>query len=219
MLFLAQLGNIQNMIDVPDPTPLPEPGPLQRHLLESPWLIVAALLGVAVVTLFWRHGRGETRRGVLHAGIAAAVALVVWMVATLVVTARENLRETTRGLIGAVAAADIGAVRSRLTDDCVYIGYPAPEGGMRIDPLLTAVSTYFGTASQFAVADWKMVRFQAVAEGGSARVQVKVWVRSAAGIPNNSWWRLDYQKEPDGRWRASGIMPLEIQDFNVRGLR
>jgi hypothetical protein len=29
-------------------------------------------------------------------------------------------------------------------------------------------------------------------------------------VPNASWWRVEWRRSPDGRWRVTEIQPLEI---------
>jgi hypothetical protein len=210
-----QLGNLQQVLDVPEPPALPAPPAWEVHLLEAP-LLPALLLGlVGVVALAWLWSRGDRRRAGMIGGGVLALAGAWWSLGTLVETPRERVEAAARALVLAVAKNDQASLGLGLDPSCVLYAYFAP-GGIGKDAILQRVEAMLGSTGQFRVTGLTIEQVQrSVSEGTggrTAQVQIKVRVStSASDFPNRSWWRLDYALSKDGVWRATGIMPLSIQ--------
>lgn len=220
LTLARQMGNLSQAIeqhfDVPDPAlRLPEPPALERYLFEQPLLPVALLAFIGLVLLFWLRSRDQTQRGVVVGGGLVLLAGAWFAMATLVRTPREQLGDATRELVGAVATNDQAMLAQRLDDTVKLIFFEAPTGMAKPD-ILRRVDELFRSGSTYALSDWRILAVQRHAQddGRSGQVQVKVWVRAASfNFPNNSWWRLDFRKDDQGQWRATGIMPLAIQNM------
>ncbi|MFO0832384.1 MAG: hypothetical protein U0637_11175 [Phycisphaerales bacterium] len=208
-----------SVLDVPTPPSLPGPPAWVHYTVESPWLLVVLLLlGAAVAVSVFQH-RGMAGRG-LKVGVPLVVlAAALGVAAHFVVTDREAIAASTRRLVGAVATADSAALEEELGEPCTLYYFQAPDGLGRAG-ILTAVTAAFSQGSAYAVSDWKLEALQTRATGErTGQAQVKVFVVPAQwNLPHHSWWRIDYVKDGDGRWRAGAVAPLAIQGVeNARG--
>lgn len=209
-------------LDVPTPPPLDSPPALVHYTLESPWALGGLLvLGAAVA--FSIASKRENRRPFVLAGcqfLTVAVALVV--VASVITTPREAIIRATRALVGAVATADAAALDTALDEQCTLYYFQAPEGLGRAG-IMTAVAASFSPGAAYRVGDWDLEAVQARATSTTTgQAQVKVFVRPEQwNFPHRSWWRIDLRKDTTVSppvWRATAIMPLEIQGVeNARG--
>lgn len=194
----------------PDPPPLPTAPLLEFLTLESPWSLVLAALIAAIVA--WRvlSARHPRRARTACAGfVLFGVGVVI--LSRVVETPRERLARATRTLVAAVAEADLEGVRSAMTPDAALYWWLNPDG-LPLDGVLARVERDFSERGAYRVKEHAILELQSFIEGeGRGRVQVKVRVTSQAeGVPLISWWRLDYVRGDDGRWRVRGLQPLVI---------
>lgn len=209
-------------LDVPTPPPLDSPSALVHYTLESPWAL-GALLVLAAAVAFSIASKRENRRPFVLAGcqfLTLAVALVI--AASVITTPREAIIHATRTLVGAVATADAAALDTALDEQCTLYYFQAPDGLGRAG-IMTAVAASFSPGAAYRVGDWHLEAVQARATSPTTgQAQVKVFVRPEQwNFPHRSWWRIDFRKDMDASppvWRATAIMPLEIQGVeNARG--
>jgi len=211
-----QLGNLNQVLDIPSPPPLPQPPALERYLFEQPWMPLAALILVGLVCFFALNHRGQARKGGVVAGVCLVFAGGLVALATLVETPRERARAATDMLIGAVATGDGDTLRRELTPDARVFHARAPAAGVSRDDIADFVSRYFAPTGMYRVSDRKIEQFQAAAlEGGRVQVLVKVRVTSpAAQLPVRAWLRLDFMTDETKSLRCTGIEAVHIQWVN-----
>jgi hypothetical protein len=194
---------------------LPAAPLLERFLFEQPWLPMAILGVLAVVAVIAFAGRNQRRRGLIVAGTLVAAAAGVYLVSTLVTTERERLLERTRVAIGAVAAVDVAMLREVLSDNVFLrsdgdIARVQPSIDGR-DAIIDQVERQLG--NRFRITSWDVHDRQATLDGpNTARTLVRVGVDGDNfSRTHYSWWRLHWERGPDGVWRCFELEPLWIQ--------
>ncbi len=198
------------------PTKLPGPPVLEHLLLESPFLLTAALvvLGVAAAVALVRRARIRDAVVVLASCIAAGAG--VQILAWKTVTNREVISGRSVELVEAVATLDYAGIERLLAPDArLFADIPIPElpipaAGLDVDDILSRVRTTVG--GMYRVREHRVVEIDAAMIGdrlGRTQLRVRV-VPEATGFPQGSWWRLDWREEPDGSWRVIRIAPLSI---------
>lgn len=203
---MLQAGNIERL----PPAPL-----LERFLFEQPLLPIAVLVLLALIAAIAFAGRSQRRRGLIVAGVLIALAAGVYLVSMLVTTDRETLLARTEVAIGSVALLDGGTMREVLTED-VYLRTAGAIA--RLQPSVEGRSEIIDLAERrlrgsYHVTDWKILDRQATIDGPNlGRTLVRVGV-DADGISRThySWWRLHWERGPDGVWRCFELEPLWIQ--------
>ena len=203
----ARQGGL-SMIEPPAPPPLP-PAPIwERLLLENPWpLAIILAAGAIVAFVSMRHRAPPRHTAAAVAGLALA-AVGVLVLASLVETAREQMRHQTFELISAAARASVTDTGTLLAPDATL--FP-PGGGAALDrdDILTRVERDLGGA--WRLREWAVLECEASVSGDTGRTQVKVRATpEAAGFPNISWWRLGWRRDPPGPWRVISIEPVSV---------
>lgn len=216
LTLAQQLGNLNQVLDIPSPPPLPQPPALERYLFEQPWMPLAAIILVGLVCFFALNHRGQARKGGIFAGVCLMLAGGLVALATLVETPRERARTATDVLIGAVATGAGDTLRRELTPDARVFHARAPAAGVSRDEIADFVSRHFAPTGMYRVSESKIEQFQAAAlEGGRVQVQVKVRVTSpAAQLPVRAWLRLDFTTDDTKSLRCTGIEAVHIQWLN-----
>ncbi len=206
---------LAGILDIPSPSPLPEPPAWQVNLLEQPWYFAGTLLGIAIVLVLLFARRDELRKGLARGGPLALASGMIVLIASLVHTPREQMRKAATNLVASVTNVDIPALRAALTPDARLDYF----GGIDVNAILTQVETSMTPGQRWAIKDYSIEQFQAQATSkNSGIVQIKIRVISeAVGFPHRSWWKITMQRAPDGTWQASRLEPLAIQfENNVR---
>jgi hypothetical protein len=192
-------------------------GPIvERLLFEQPWPLIAGLLFLAVVAFVVLNRRGLVRAGLIVLALGVALGAGVLLLARAVQTPREAMTEATIALVHAAAATDSAALERLLAPDARLFsrfaqpGAAAPEGGLDRPAIIAAARRVL--REQWPLKEHSVDEVQAETAGpGSGRTQVRVRVVVEQWqIPYSSWWRVDWQKGPDGAWRAVLIEPLEL---------
>lgn len=198
---------------------LPLPPPIERYLLESPWIVIGALVMAGIIALFIFNQRSKARLGLLALLIAFVLAAAVFVTSTLVTTERERLDARTRELITLTAKAELGALRPILSENVqVRLGGVPFRSGR--DAILSDVDRLL--AKQYPISSIDISEVQCTIDGPNvARSQVHVRAKSSAAMydaPAGSWWLIDWRRDLDpsgqgtGEWRAGGINMLQL-DF------
>lgn len=216
LTLAQQMGNLNQVLDIPSPPPLPEPPVLERYLFEQPWMPLGVLVLVGLVSFFSMQHRGQAKRGGVIAGICLLLAGGLAAVATLVETSRERARLATDVLVAAVAEGDGATLRRELTPDARVFHARAPAVGVSRDEIADFVSRNFSSTGMYRVSDRKIEQFQA-AELADGRVQVQVKVRvtsPAANLPVRAWLKMDFVRDDTKALRCSGIEAIHIQWLN-----
>ncbi len=198
-------------LDAAAPPALPVPALWERYLYEQPMLLSVLVVGIGVIVGLGLQMRGKRNAavGVLVGAVAAAGA--VFGTASAVTTAREELMEHARRLIGATALGEASSVEAMLTSDAVLY-LPHFSGPERVDQIVTRVRSDLARGGAYEVREHRIREIQATADAPQrGRVQVKVIVTlQSTGYPIPSWWRLDLERARAGEWRTSGISLLSI---------
>ncbi len=206
---------MNDFIQAPDIPPLPAAPLLERFLFEQPWLPMAILGVLAIIAIMAFAGRNQRRRGFVVAGVLAACAAGVYVVSMLVTTERETLIERTKVAIGAVADVDVATLREVLLEDAYFRSegdivrvVPSIDGRAEI---IDQVERYL--QNRYRVTSWDIHDRQATIDGpNTGRTLVRVGVDSDSfSRTHYSWWRLHWERGPDGLWRCFELEPLWIQ--------
>lgn len=206
---------MNDLIQAPSIQPLPSPPLIERFLFEQPLMPVMVLAVIAIVAAVAFARLGRRRRGLLVAGVLAAIAGGVYVTASLVTTQRERLLEQTEALIGAAATLDIATLQGLLSEDARLatsgdIARVLPSIDGRADIIDQAERSLRGQAR---ISDWQIRDRQATIDGPNVgRTLVRVGVDGDAfSRTHYSWWRLDWEMGPDGQWRCYVVDPRWIQ--------
>jgi hypothetical protein len=187
-----------------------------RLVLESPIPTALVLIAAAIIGFLLLNQRGRARAGSLLAaalGLAAALALIA---GSTIVTERERLTQASAALVDAVARPDIAAVDRLLADDVrmfsrLSVGeVSTPPAGLEKQAILDLVRRLIG--GPWAVKEHSILESQAALDAenlGRTQIRVRV-VTESFGVPNASWWRLDWRRGADGGWRVIQIEPLDM---------
>ena len=215
-------GHPLTLAQAPRPAPLADPPPLPpapifaRLILESPIPTALVLIVAAIVGFLILNQRGRFRAGSLLAAALGLAAAIVLVLGSTVVTERERLTHTSEQLVDAVATANIAAVDRLLSDDVrmfsrLGVGeVSTPPEGLGKQAILDLISRLIGGA--WAIKEHSVLESQATLDAptlGRTQIRVRV-VTENYGVPNASWWRLDWRKAPDGAWRIIQIEPLDM---------
>ena len=196
------LAQIPTPITVP---PLPPGSAFDRYILEDTWALATILALAALVAVFVNLKRQRPARalaiGLPLAALCAAVLVAGW----LVETPREAVTRRTQDMVFAVAQHDTPRLTALLSPTAELVSSPrgAAQGRDEILAIADAYSQVRGDVENHAV-----LEVQASQDGPrSARSQVlvRVW---AMGAPVFSWWKLDFQRVPDGSWLCTRIEEL-----------
>lgn len=193
---------------------LPQAGWLEHWVFESPWIPAAALLVIALATLFALRHTDHTRRAgwpIAIVGTLLAIGLVV--AGQLVVTDHERLSDRADRLIQAAASADGSELNQLLDESIRFDGNNMLPTGLRVGK-----DTIIALANKHAKPIIKSAQVKEVRAGlyspRVAQTQIKVHI-SSDFAPPNSWWLVDWTRpSPDSdQWTATHIEPIWIQGF------
>lgn len=187
--------------------PLPSPPPIAHFLLENPIPGVVLLILIAIVAFLVLNARGKVKPALLLAALLVTLAGVLFAVASVVQTDRETISARTRELVAVVAAVNRPGMEEILADGLVTRATRVPRDATK-DQVIAIVESELGV--KYQASSHEFLDLQAAMYGPRVgRTQARVRVSSDyGGIP--SWWRIDWQLDDDGRWRASRIEALWI---------
>ncbi len=184
-------------------------------LLEDPVFVIAGLVAAAVISGFLLNRAGRARAAVAIGAALLALAGGAYLLAAGVRTDRETVADATVELVEAVAHVDESALR-RLLADGVRLraragipGVPVPELGLERDRIIDAVRA--------VMADYPITEHDphelSVAMTGpdAARSQLRVRVVAEGwNFAHNSYWRLDWRRDPQRGWQATFVTPWSM---------
>ncbi|MGV6815518.1 MAG: hypothetical protein ACWA5W_11015 [Phycisphaerales bacterium] len=191
---------------------LPETGLIDHWVYESPWIPAAAVLIIALATLFaLRHTDRARRVGwpIAIVGMLLASGLVV--AGQLVVTDTEHLRHRADRLIQAAASADGSELNLLLDESVRFDGNNKLPTGSRVGK-----DTIIALSNKHAKPIIESAQVKEVHAGlyspRVAQTQIKVHI-SSDFAPPNSWWLVDWTRPtPDStQWTVTHIEPIWIQ--------
>ncbi len=183
-------------------------------LLENPWILAGLLAVSAAAAFIMLNNRRRARAGAMVGAILTLLAVGVLATATLVTTDRERVRALSRELIDAVARADPAPVDAILSQ----IATLAAEGALRDDldreQILDIVADASRNGGEYDAGGTRVGavehRIREIRVGIQtdviARSQVNVVVTpSLTNVPTGTWWEIDWDRHPDGAWKARRI--------------
>lgn len=195
----------------PSFAPLPEPPMIERLVFEQPWPIVIAAALVGIVGFVALNRASKLRAGVvvLIAGLVLAAGSAI--TARLVKTTREHLMDRSDQLVAAAVAGDLHGLDELLGDHARLTMRFLGERD-KIQIIVAARGRLREVVSDARVVDAKV----SIDASNAARTHIRI--RTEGSAPPNSWWRVDWQLEPEsvdacnphGQWRVIRIKPLWI---------
>ena len=210
MVTISTLGQSGGGLFGTPPPPLPDPPAWERWLLEAPLSPAAALLLAAFLAFYLMKQSGKRRQGAVTATALAIAAVAVFIVGSAVTTPREAVTARTHALVDAVARADSAAAADLLAADLAVrpVAHVPP---MNRDAVLAFIDTQM--KGQYKVENYRVMQVQAATGGPNlARTQTHVRITPESyGAPVFTWWRLDWRKDEDSRWRVIAIEAVEVR--------
>lgn len=203
---------MQNALQLPDaPPPLSEPLGLSVLLFEQPWIFIALVLVSGLIASWWFKRSGNAPRGLLFLAGSAALACVLFMVATMVLTDRERIALGMRELLRTTAAVDTKSL-TKLLDPQAKMHYFKSPAGLDRDGIIGAVKSDLG--QMYRIKDWGIQELQiAPVNQDTMATQMRVRVTPEAwNFPHVSWWSVEWKKTGE-EWRVINIRPLAIQFY------
>ncbi|MFG0300188.1 MAG: hypothetical protein ACF8K1_11370 [Phycisphaerales bacterium JB047] len=199
-----------NILEPSSLPPLPEPGPFEHWVLEQPILPAAVLLLVALTTLFaLRHSKHFKRIGIPAALLAILCGIGIYLLGSLTITDREQLRQSSRNLVQSVAESDRTTLRAMLDDDAQLSSvFASAQGADRIVTLATTRNT--GVVRSADVGEVNAGIF------GPQVATTQIRVRTQGDMfPTLSWWRVDWTRpsETSDDWVVTHIEPIWVQGY------
>lgn len=176
---------------------------LEEMLLENPWPVVIGLVAVSAVlrTISKRQGQPRLTRA---SWIALVLGLGVYAAATLVNTDRETLIERTELLVAATSPADEAALKGLIADRAVLMG----PGGDVWDDLSAAFVVR--ELREHQVQDNAVRAVDASTTRPGLGVSTMDVSSRLGGYPMRSQWEVQWQKDPQGRWRITAMKWLSF---------
>lgn len=185
-------------------------------LLESPWVLVVVLVVLGLGWWYIQQQRGKGKPALIGLVIALALAGGVYVLSEQVQTPREALRQKTVELVDAIADPDPQTIE-RLLQPGAWASalrrHEREEILRYVEQAAGASGTYRAPANFEVV--WRRIRdVRAEASGGSiGKSQINVVVQANQGVPTATWWEIDWDRQPDGSWRARTVTLLWIAGF------
>jgi len=184
-------------------TVLAESSSLAELLLENPWPVVVAMLAVSAV-LRTVGKRQDQPKAVSASWLALLVGLGVYVTATLVDTDREQLIDRTQAFVAATSPADEAALTALLADRAVLMG----PGGDVWDDLTGAFIAEELREHNVQDNTMRAVNASAIRRGvGLSTLGVS---SRLGGYPMRTQWEIQWQKDPQSRWRITGMKWLSF---------
>ncbi len=213
---------------IPQLRDIDSPGLISLLLFENPW-ILAGLLAIGAISLFVVfNNRRKLRLGAAFAGVFALGAITVMLLAMLVTTDREQVKNLSRELIAAVADADAQPVEQILSPFATLVAEGALRSELSRDEILDRIrdassngGAYDGQGTRVAADEYRIREIRVgIQSSTAARSQVNVVITpSITSFPTGTWWELDWDKLPDGSWKARRIELVWVAGMRSIGPR
>lgn len=200
------------LLEVPDPPPLPKGSLIDHYVFESPAAAIAlVLLAGLVIWVKFRH-TDRSKRGTAAVVLGVATATALGVLASVVTTNAERLRETTARLVADAIQGQSDAVGGVLHEECV-LTEPFSRDEMDRERILRGVRERLPT---LGIAEHAILQARTHTPNDRfGKVQIKIRVNvKGAGI-HFSWWELEYECDASGNWRVIRIKPLSMSGRDV----
>ena len=186
---------------------------LQRLFLEEPGTLIAvcAIAGLVLLVL----GNQRAQRKLLRAGLIVILAgLVLWGLATLVVTSRERLQKRTQALLDATAPLDTAALRDILDSGAVLTVRRVPYLQIPRDEI---ISNLEDRLRQYRVESHSIDLLDARTDGDAGQTYLRVGTQVESefyGGPVHTTWDIRWRRDgsSDGQWRIISMEFVELQN-------
>ena len=195
---------------MPDP---PTVNIFTRYILENPWPIGLALLGVAA-GLLWLGLREGLANRIKLGGIFALVSAGVIATGQIVTTPAEHGRSVTRQFVDAAAEQRLNEAEALLAPDAMLgLGSPTNPGFDR-NTLTSAMQQLRG---RYAI-DWHQITTlnAYTREDDLAEIHMTILVQSPGTRPIRSRWVIHINRQPDDDWLINRITCISINDREPR---
>ncbi len=203
-----------------EPPPLPRPPFFEHLLLEEPLPLVILLAAAGLIILWRARSALQRRRPLLLTGSALlTAAAAIAITGSCIQTGREQIRSGVLRLVQAAATADSATLDALMAPDCRLFtryqipGYSGAAAGMDKATILEQVAqTHRVTPITQADPREPQCHLRGPSLGSTQLLVHTVIENQRAGykFPIDSWWRVDWSKDPAGQWRASQIELLSL---------
>lgn len=216
LMYTTLAQGVLDALSIADPQPLKASPVWDTYIFEQPWPLAGVLLVVAVA--YFLKGKGRIRT--IGAPVALALAIAVVAAGSLVTTAGEHIKASTRALVAAVAIGNLTVLDAELEDSAKLYSF-LHNDGITKTAILDEVTQRFRAGAPYAIKEHSIIDLAAARDGtnvGRALVKVRV-IPEAAGFPFFSWWLLDYRRDDKGRWRVVRMEPqsmTSVKDARAR---
>jgi hypothetical protein len=185
---------------------------VDRYLFENPWPLIGAIIFAAAIALAFLSRKGKSTPSPAGVVIALACCLGVWLVARNVTTDRERVRALTLQLVDVTARSDEAALAPMLADDFTLylrVGNVSHDTSMDRAATLQQIHRTLGTI--YKPKDWRVTTNEVATNDTQATSNLSVTVTTEMyPMPHRSSWRVDWRREPGGRWRVFAIELLDM---------
>lgn len=190
---------------------------VERLLFENPWPLIGGVILAGAIAIAVFNRRGATRPAVAVIASTVVFAAGVWLLARMVTTDRERIRDQTLALVDAVAKVDEPVLASLLADDLslyLKVGSAATENSL--DRAATIDRARRTLGGPYRLKEWHVSDQDIVVSLPNATSTLNVVViPEAAGLPVHSAWRVDWRRMPDGSWRAFAIELISMSGYGI----
>lgn len=184
MLVLAQVfETVEN---------LPGSPVFDRLVLESPWLgsAVVVVVGIVVMAMFRRVGRGSAALAVLGVTVFAGAGVLI--AGMTVETRRERIRSATMAVVSAVTSGDEAGVRRWVADELEVVDGERTRS-MSVESIVASSRALSTTVESYSL------RLRGIEARGDRHAIQRIGVSASAGTgPLPSTWDLGWVELPDG---------------------
>lgn len=199
---------ILNAAKLPDP---PSSGLITRYVLENPLPASIGLLLIAIV-VGWIGLRDGRRSTLGVAGVAALLAVVIYMIGSMVTTAAEHGKQVTKQLVERVIANDLTGAMQLFSDDASVSLASPTNPGMGIDYIrsgLSNVPLHRIQSNRIRMLDgYNESNDVAIVDLGCLTEHDMGWTPST--------WRLRLERGDDDQWRISKLTCVSIANQTPR---
>lgn len=193
---------------IPSIDQLPQPPVWQSLLFEQPLGLVGVLFIAALCVFIVLNRREQAKLGAVVGGGLAAMAVAVFVIASVVTTDLEQVRDGTVALINSAATGDSAGASDHLAPDAKLNLSGMATFQVSREGLLAAVDAM---EQDVGVRDHGILEKTASIDGPNAarsRVVVRVTIEGAG--PTFSSWEMAWRRESDGVWRVTRLECLSV---------
>ena len=184
--------------------PLVDPPVIPYYLLEEPFGLVAVLGGCGLICLvvgYWWHAPRLRVGG----GVCLALAGVIYGLAWLVVTDREDLIAQTQRAVDLTAPLEAQAVREMLTPGATLEG-PSGEVWLELNTILDELTRLH---DQQWIKEQQVVAIEAQvdsSEAGLTQLDLRTTLATPLGDrPVKTLWLIHWSRHDDAPWRIAHV--------------